>query len=91
MTLLQPAICGVDKQVHYPGEKVLRHFSFALHSEQHKINTSFFIKIMLEFSVKCPSVSLCLKKKKQRSHLVEMRSSVSNPPRCSTVKGVIPL
>lgn len=54
MTLLQPAICGVDKQVHYPGEKVLRHFSFALHSEQHKINTSFFIKIMLEFSVKCP-------------------------------------
>lgn len=54
MTLLHPAISGVDKQLSHPGEKVLRHFSFALHSEQQKINTSFFIKIMLEFSVKCP-------------------------------------
>lgn len=54
MTLLQPAICGVDKLLNHPGEKVLRHFSFALHSEQQKINTSFFIKIILEFTVKCP-------------------------------------
>lgn len=54
MTLLHPAISGVDKQLSHPGEKVLRRFSFALHSEQQKINTSFFIKIMLEFSVKCP-------------------------------------
>lgn len=54
MTLLHLALYGVEKQLNNPVEEVLRNFTSALHSEQQKINISFYIEIMLELNVKCP-------------------------------------
>lgn len=54
MTLLHLALYGVEKQLNNPVEEALRNFTSALHSEQQKINISFYIEIMLELNVKCP-------------------------------------